>query len=209
MPSGACPAPRSRRSRRPLVAGRSAEPDRHACFRPGDRTCQATPFHPPQPAIPVEGSGWTTADWAFLKRLVFISLFGLLLYFAWLISDVLLLAFAAVLVAVMLKRLADAIANYTPVPRSWSVAVVAALLVIVLIVGFLALVRNADRRPGDPAGGTVAAQHRQAGDRIGITNAFASLNEAIKAQSQPAACSRAPQASATRQSARWPISPSS
>ena len=109
-------------SRHPLVVGRS-EMFGPACVLQARRPEMSGEAPPTTARDPGGRIRLDDSDWAFLKRLVFISLFGLLLYFAWLISDVLLLAFAAVLVAVMLRRLANAIADYTPVPRSWSVMV--------------------------------------------------------------------------------------
>jgi predicted PurR-regulated permease PerM len=61
-----------------------------------------------------------------------------LAYFLWLISDILLLIFAAILLAVLLNFLADLMTRYTPVPQRWSLTVTV-VLVAVLGVGFLGL----------------------------------------------------------------------
>ena len=75
-----------------------------------------------------EGQGWAARlakgpfgeDWPYLRRLLItIATIGLA-YFLWRISEVLLLVFAAVLVAVLLRASADLIARYSPIPDRWS-----------------------------------------------------------------------------------------
>ncbi len=69
-------------------------------------------------------------DADFVRRvLIVLGLLGLV-FILWKLSDVLLLAFGAVLVAVILRAFADLIATRTPVPRRWSLT--AAGLIILL-----------------------------------------------------------------------------
>jgi len=101
-----------------------------------------------------------------------------LAYFFWLISDILLLIFAAILLAVLLSFVADLMTRYTPVPPRWSLTVTV-VLVAVLVVGFLALF-------GAQIGGQITQVIERlpqainaAGGRIGISNPSAELEEAI------------------------------
>ena len=104
---------------------------------------------PPGPRGPVQGSGtadWRgsfrresfAGDWDFVRRVVIaIALFGLA-YFLWSIGRVLLLVFAAALVAVLLHALANLIARRTPIPDRWGLAAAVVVVAIVLI-AFLTL----------------------------------------------------------------------
>jgi predicted PurR-regulated permease PerM len=85
-------------------------------------------------------SGISTADGAFLRRtaMVFATIIGLLLL--WQLSGPLLLAFAAVIVAVLLRGIADPIAGRTPLGEGAAVAlagliVVASVSVVIWLFG--------------------------------------------------------------------------
>lgn len=113
-----------------------------------------------------------------MRRLLITLLVLGLAYFLWLISDILLLIFAAVLLAVLLSFLAELMTRYTPIPQRWSLSVTV-VLVALLLVGFLALF-------GTQVGGQVVQVIEKlpqaidaAGDRVGFTNASAEIEEAI------------------------------
>jgi predicted PurR-regulated permease PerM len=73
------------------------------------------------------------SDGAFLRRVLLAVLVGAALVAAWRLSDMLLAAFGAVLVALLLRGLAQALSRTTHIPESWAVApVVLALLAAVL-----------------------------------------------------------------------------
>ena len=117
-------------------------------------------------------------DWIYVRRILITLVVVGLAYFLWLISDILLLIFAAILLAVLISFLADLMARYTPVPQQWSLSVTVVLLAI-LLVGFLGLF-------GTQIGGQVTQVVEKlpqainaAGDRLGISNASAELEEAI------------------------------
>jgi predicted PurR-regulated permease PerM len=76
----------------------------------------------------------TRSDWDYTRRLLItVAVLGLT-YFVWLISGILLLLFAAILLAVVLTSFADLIAQHTPVPASWSLS----LAVIITVAAFVA-----------------------------------------------------------------------
>lgn len=68
----------------------------------------------------------------FLRRLLVVVGFVLVLWFLWLIVRAVLLTFAAVLFAVFLRALADPIARRTPLPARFSVVAVALLLLVLV-----------------------------------------------------------------------------
>jgi len=124
------------------------------------------------------GHGSFRRDQDYVRRLLITLAAVGIAYFLWVISDILLLIFAAILLAVLLRFLADLMTRYTPVPQRWSLTV-AILFVAVLVVGFLGLF-------GTQLGGQVTQVVENlpqainaAGDRIGISNASAELEEAI------------------------------
>jgi predicted PurR-regulated permease PerM len=71
------------------------------------------------------------------KTLIGIALVVLVLLF-WRIADVLLLAFGAILVAVILHAFADVLERYVRVPSRWSLTV-ASLTIFLIVIGLLAL----------------------------------------------------------------------
>jgi predicted PurR-regulated permease PerM len=84
------------------------------------------------------------SDGAFLRRVLIVASVVVLALLAWHLIDVLLLVFGAVLVAVLLRALADPIARATPLPDA--LAVVAATLAIVGIIGLAAWLFGAEVR---------------------------------------------------------------
>lgn len=67
----------------------------------------------------------------YTSRLLVTLLIAALAAFAWAVSDVLLLAFGAILFAVFLRGTADWIAARSPLPRGWALATTVLLLVVV------------------------------------------------------------------------------
>jgi predicted PurR-regulated permease PerM len=117
-------------------------------------------------------------DWRYARRVVITVVVVGLAYFLWLISGVLLLIFAAILLAVLFNAFARLIARYTPVPEGWALTT-AVLIVAVLVVGFLVLF-------GAQVSGQVAAVLQRlpgaieaGGTRLGISDAFEKLEEAV------------------------------
>jgi predicted PurR-regulated permease PerM len=91
-----------------------------------------------------------------VRRTLIVLGIGALAYAAYLLSGVLLLAFGAVLVAVLLHALADVLTRRTPIPERWSL-LAAGLLVLLILLGigilFGTAIRGqltgvADRLPG-------------------------------------------------------------
>ena len=121
-------------------------------------------------------------DFTYLRRLMITLLVAALAYGTWQLSNVALLLFAAILVAVILDAIADLLAEWTPVPRGWSITV-ASLLVAALVIGLFVLF-----------GTQLAAQLREvfaklpeaidaAGNRFGIDQASHQIEEALAASS--------------------------
>lgn len=71
---------------------------------------------------------------AFLRRLLLVATVSVLLLLAWALQHVLLMAFAAVLIAVGLNAMAMAIADHSPLSRGWSL-VLSIVMVLSLIGG--------------------------------------------------------------------------
>ena len=144
-----------------------------------------------QPPAAAAGGGWAGqwwrngeregegSDWRFARRVVIaIALVGLA-YFLWSIRRVVLLVFAAVLVSLLLRALADLIARRTPVPKRWSLWA-SVLVVALLIVGSVALF-----------GAQITGQVRsvverlpealdQLGSRLGIQNATGVVENVVE-----------------------------
>jgi predicted PurR-regulated permease PerM len=77
-------------------------------------------------------------DADFVRRVLIVIGLAALALGAWALSGVLLLAFAAVLVAVILRAAADLLARHCRVPKRWSLAV-AGLIVLAMVVAVLVL----------------------------------------------------------------------
>jgi predicted PurR-regulated permease PerM len=74
-------------------------------------------------------------DADFVRRVLIVLGLGALALLVWNVSDVLLLAFASVLVAVILRAFADVLAERTPIPRRWALTVAGLLILF----GFVAV----------------------------------------------------------------------
>ena len=77
-----------------------------------------------------------TFDWAFLRRVLIVVAVAAIAYGVWRLSSVLLLVFAAVLLAIVLSRIADLTHRYLHVPERFSLALSTVLLAAVVI-GFV------------------------------------------------------------------------
>jgi len=131
-----------------------------------------------RPAWATFGQDGFHRDWDYTRRVLITLLVVGLAYFLWLISDILLLIFAAVLLAVLLSFLADLITRYTPIPRRWSLSVTV-VLVAVLVIGFLGLF-------GAQIGGQITQVVEKlpqainaAGARLDISDATGRIEEAL------------------------------
>jgi predicted PurR-regulated permease PerM len=136
------------------------------------------------------GNGSVQRDWDYVRRLLITLVVLGLAYFLWRISGVLMLLFAAVLLAVLLRSLADLIARHTPVPERWALTV-ATVTVATLVTAFLVLF-------GAQISGQISQVFERlptaldgAGERLGISNASSELENAITANAGPSVLSRA------------------
>jgi len=101
-------------------------------------------------------------DWQYVRRLLIALAVVGLAYFVWLVSDVLLLIFAATLLAVLLSAFADLIARHTPVPQRWALTTATAIVAL-LLSAFLVLfgaqiggqVSQLNIAPAGPFGGAI------------------------------------------------------
>lgn len=75
------------------------------------------------------------ADGDFIRRVLIFFALAALAYLFWQLTDVLLLVFGAVLVAVVLRSCADLIARRTPVSKRWSL-IVAGTIILLVFAGF-------------------------------------------------------------------------
>ena len=118
------------------------------------------------------------ADWVFMRRVVMtICLVGLT-YLLWSVSRVLLLVFAAILVAVLLNGLAKLVADRTPVPKRWSLALVTtfiATLVVALFTLFGAQIADQLHQVVEQ----LPSAANSAGERLGITNVTGRVEEVV------------------------------
>ena len=160
-------------------------PDQAERIRPrGERTQVRRPWAADLPLRTGHG------DWRYVRRLLItLAVIGVA-YFLWLIAEVLLLAFAAILLSVLLSSFADLIARHTPVPPRWSLAL-AILTVAALALGFLALL-------GAQISGQISELVQSlpqaidaGGRRIGIPHAAEKIEETITLGSGSKVLSRA------------------
>ncbi len=77
-------------------------------------------------------------DADFVRRVLIVIGLGALTLLVWKLSYVFLLAFGAVLVAVILRAFADVLARWTPLPERWTLTV-AGLVILITVIGILAL----------------------------------------------------------------------
>lgn len=129
-------------------------------------------------------------DWDYVRRVLLALVLIGLAYFLWLVSSILLLVFAAILLAVLLSAFADLIGRYTPIPQQWTLTT-ATLVVATLVIGFLVLF-------GSQIGGQVSQMLEKlpqainaAGSRVGISNASEQLEKAISSGPGPSVLSQA------------------
>ncbi len=91
-------------------------------------------------------------DGAFVRRVLIVASIVVLSLLAWSLVDVLLLVFGAVLIAVLLRALADPIARRTPLSDGWALATAA--LALVAAVGLAAWLFGAEVRAQVGGGGS-------------------------------------------------------
>ncbi|WP_246776902.1 AI-2E family transporter [Microvirga sp. VF16] len=72
-------------------------------------------------------------DAEFVRKTLIVLGLGLLAFLIWKLSDVLLLAFGAVLVAILLRAASDALVRFLWVPERWSLAVATLLIFMVFL----------------------------------------------------------------------------
>ncbi len=129
-------------------------------------------------------------DWDYVRRLLItLGIFGLA-YFLWRISGILLLVFAAILLAVLLRSFADLMERRTPVPERWSLAL-AAVIVAALLISFLVLFGSQISSQIAQVFEKLPAAIDAAGNRVGISGASQQLEQAITSGSGPSILSRA------------------
>lgn len=97
---------------------------------------------------------WTMDDAHFLRRCLIVVGIGVLVLVAWLLIDVLLLVFGAVLVALVLRTISEPLCEHTFLSRGWSLAA-AALFVFAMIATSIFLF-----------GSEILAQSRQLQDQL-------------------------------------------
>ena len=136
------------------------------------------------------GSPALQGDWDHLRRLLLTVVVLGLAYFLWRISGILLLLFAAVLLAVLLRAFAELIARHTPVAENWSLTV-AIIVVAALVMAFLFMF-------GSQILGQISQVFEKlpdaidaVGNRIGINNAREELEKAVSSSAGPSVLSRA------------------
>jgi predicted PurR-regulated permease PerM len=107
---------------------------------------QPTPLGAPSPGSASARWRWPDEfrDAAFIRRVLILIALGALVALIWRLSDVLLLAFGAVVVAVILRSLANLIAHYIPASKRWSLAL--AGLVILILLGAIGALFGAQVR---------------------------------------------------------------
>jgi len=94
-------------------------------------------------ADPGQGAGL----WAAAKLLVLVAATAAGVVLVWYLAQVLLLFFGAVLVAILLRSIANPVGRHTPIPDRVAVAL-AALLILVLVAGFVVLLGTQIRAQG-------------------------------------------------------------
>ena len=87
------------------------------------------------------GRRWTwenVEDAQFVRKVLIVLAIGAVALIAWRLTDVLLLAFGAVLVAVILHAFSDVLVRYVRVPERWALSA-ATIIILLLAVGILTL----------------------------------------------------------------------
>ena len=101
---------------------------------------ETAPGRTPDPGGGGDGGGWR-AEVVFLRRVLIVAAVVAILLFAWTVRHALLLVFAAMLVGVLLRAVADTLHARLRVPEGWSVAA-AVFITIGPLVLTLALIGN-------------------------------------------------------------------
>ena len=129
------------------------------------------------------GSGNTgrLSDLHFAKRVAIALGIAALCYFLWITSDVVMLVFAAILVAILLRTVAAALTRYAYVGEAWSLAL-ATLIIFGALGGFVYLFGAQLGGQLTQLGERLPDAINDAGQRFGINNAAQRLQDAIKSQ---------------------------
>ena len=129
-------------------------------------------------------------DWSYLRRLIITVVVVALAYFVWRISDILLLVFAAVLLATLLRSLADLISQHTPIPTRWSLTA-ATLMIASLVIGFLILFGSQISGQVAQVSDNLPVAVDALGRKIGVSGITAQIEQAIATGAGPSILSRA------------------
>ncbi len=121
------------------------------------------------------------SDLHFAKRVAIALGIAAICYFLWVTSDVVMLLFAAILVAVLLRTVASALTRYAHVGESWSLAL-AAILIFGALAGFIYLFGAQLSGQLTQLGERLPDAINGAGQRLGVDNAAQQLEEAIKSE---------------------------
>ncbi|HEV7252696.1 MAG TPA: AI-2E family transporter [Mesorhizobium sp.] len=118
-------------------------------------------------------------EWHYVRRVaITLALVGLA-YMIWRLSGVALLLFAAVLLAVVLRALADLIARHTPVPAQWTLTLTI-LVLSAFVVGFLILFGAQVSAQFALSMERLPAAIDAAGDRLGIDDLRAEMERSLE-----------------------------
>lgn len=133
-----------------------------------------------------------SSDLHFAKRVTIALGIAAIGYFLWLTSDVLLLIFAAILVAVLLRSAASVLSAYAYVGERWSLPL-ATLLVVGFLAGFIYVFGAQLVGQLTQLGERLPEAIDAAGARVGIDQASQKLGEAISAEAGAGVLSRVTQ----------------
>lgn len=136
--------------------------------------------------------GQPLSDLHFAKRVAIAVGVAAIGYFFWLTSDVLLLVFAAILVAVLLRAAAAGLSAYAYVSERWSL-LLATLLVTGFIMGFVYVFGAQLAGQLAQLGERLPEAIDAAGARIGVDHASQRIEEAITAEAGAGILSRVTQ----------------
>jgi predicted PurR-regulated permease PerM len=129
-------------------------------------------------------------DWTYLRRLLITAVVVALAYVAWRISGILLLLFAAILVATLLTGLSEALATRTSISLHWALAIVVAGLAV-LLGGFFTFFGTQLAAQVVEVWSRVPEALDAAGKRFDITDASGRLTDAFSSTSGGQLASRA------------------
>lgn len=136
------------------------------------------------------GTNLFPEDGAFIRRLlVTVAVLGLA-YFIWNIADILLLLFAAVLLATLLRTFADLIRRWASVPPPWDLTLAVAFCAALLI-GLMFLFGTQIAGQLTYVIEKIPAALDAAGERIGVHNASAEFEQTLTGDRNQSVLSRA------------------